>query len=87
MDTVLAAIQVTPEAADGGLIACIEDGDIISIDAESGILKVDADLKTRQPREHDLSANEQGMGRELFGVFRKQFGAAETCASIFSEVT
>ncbi len=83
---VLAAIQVTPEAVGGGLIACIEDGDIITIDAEAGVLRVDADLKTRQPREHDLSANEHGMGRELFSVFRKQVGPAEAGASIFSEV-
>jgi phosphogluconate dehydratase len=83
---VLAAIQVTPEAVGGGLIGRIEDGDIITIDAEAGVMKIDADLKARQPREHDLSANEQGMGRELFSVFRKQVGPAEAGASIFSEV-
>lgn len=80
---VLTAIQVTPEAVDGGLIGRIEDGDMVTIDAEAGVLNVDADLKARQPREHDLSANELGMGRELFSVFRKQVGAAEAGASIF----
>ena len=33
---VLAAIQVTPEAADGGVIARIRDGDMITIDGSSG---------------------------------------------------
>jgi phosphogluconate dehydratase len=80
---ILAAIQVTPEAAHDGLIGRIQDGDMITIDAEAGVLNVDIDLKARPPRVRDLSANEQGMGRELFAVFRNQVGAAETGASIF----
>lgn len=80
---ILAAIQVTPEAACDGLIGRVEDGDIITIDAEAGVLSVDADLSVRQPRAQDLSANELGMGRELFSVFRNQVGAAEAGASIF----
>jgi phosphogluconate dehydratase len=80
---ILAAIQVTPEAADDGLIGRIQDGDMITIDAEAGVLSVDIDLQARPPRVRDLSANEQGMGRELFAVFRNQVGAAETGASIF----
>ena len=33
--------HVAPEAADGGPIALIKDGDIISIDADSGTIEVD----------------------------------------------
>ena len=43
--------HVSPEAAEGGLIALIEDGDTILIDAESDqlVLKVDDDeIKRRQ---------------------------------------
>ncbi len=80
---VLAAIQVTPEAVDDGLIGRIQDGDIISIDAEAGVLNVGADLCARPARQHDLSSNEIGMGRELFSVFRNGVGAAEAGASIF----
>ena len=35
-----AAIHVTPEAADGGPIARIRDGDMIRIDADKGTLEV-----------------------------------------------
>ncbi len=55
--------HVGPEAAEGGPIALVEDGDIISIDAETGTidLEVDADtLAARkakwQPRQNDYQA-------------------------------
>lgn len=80
---VLAAIQVTPEANNNGLIARIEDGDMISIDAEEGELRVEADLTEREIKLHDLTASTSGMGRELFSIFRKEVGTAETGASIF----
>ncbi len=80
---VLAAIQVTPEAACGGLIARIRDGDMIRIDADLGILEVDAELTSRADTPPDLGANQQGMGRELFGAFRSNTSSAEAGASIF----
>lgn len=80
---VLAAIQVTPEAAATGAISLIRDGDIISINADDGVLAVDADLSSRGPQMPDLSANASGTGRELFTIFRKQVSTAETGASIF----
>jgi phosphogluconate dehydratase len=82
---VLAAIQVTPEAVCGGMIAKIRDGDLVTIDATAGVLSVSADddVTLRSPTSPDLSANYAGMGRELFGVFRNQVGAAESGASIF----
>ncbi len=81
-----AAIHVTPEAADGGPIAKLRDGDVIRLDADKGTLKVLVDAKefaARMPVQIDLAANEQGVGRELFKSFRHLVGAADHGASIF----
>ena len=81
---VLAAIQVTPEALHGGTIGKIKDGDIVTIDAEDGLLSVEGngdDPATRPPRTFDVDANHTGMGRELFAAFRAQVTSAETGAS------
>jgi phosphogluconate dehydratase len=81
-----AAIHVTPEAADGGPIAKLKDGDVIRLDAIKGTLKVLVDAKefaARVPVKIDLSTNEQGVGRELFKSFRHLVGAADHGASIF----
>jgi len=86
---VLAAIQVTPEAAKGGLIGRILDGDFVCIDSENGVLSVDANgdpLESRIVEAPDLSASHTGMGRELFKVFRKNASGAEMGASILSDV-
>ena len=82
---VLAAIQVSPEALCGGLIGKIQDGDVITICSERGLLSVDGDneVEAREPLPVDLAPNHYGMGRELFGAFRTQTGAAEEGASIF----
>ena len=79
-----AAIHVTPEAADGGAIAKVRDGDIIRIDGATGRLEVlvpDAEWARRPVATADLSDNEQGVGRELFGLFRSAVGSADTGAS------
>jgi phosphogluconate dehydratase len=81
-----AAIHVTPEAADGGAIAKIRDGDVIRIDADKGRLEILVDAKefaARVPATADLSHNEQGTGRELFKAFRNLAGRADQGASIF----
>jgi len=78
-----AAIQLHPEACKGGMIAKIRDGDIIRIDADQGLLDVlveTAELNNRDIQLPDLSANETGMGRELFGMFRTNVGCAENGA-------
>ncbi len=81
---VLAAIQVTPEAAHGGMIGRIRDGDMIHIDAQAGTLTVEADLSARPQPEIDLRGNHHGTGRELFSAFRAAVGASEAGASIFA---
>jgi phosphogluconate dehydratase len=81
-----AAIHVTPEAADGGAIARIRDGDMIRLDAEQGTLDVLADLSARDAVKADLSANRSGTGRELFEAFRAIAGGADRGASIFGSI-
>ncbi len=81
---VLAAIQVTPEAARGGLIGRIADGDLVCIDAETGTLQVDADLTARDAPAIDLTSNHEGCGRELFAAFRQATSDCDAGASIFA---
>ncbi|MGE0282631.1 MAG: phosphogluconate dehydratase [Rhizobiaceae bacterium] len=82
-----AAIHVTPEALDGGPISRVADGDIVRLDANAGTLEVlltAEELKARPKATTDLSANDFGMGRELFGVFRQTAGRADQGASVFA---
>jgi len=78
-----AAIHLSPEAADGGPIAQIKDGDILRLDALSGTLETLAvNWQDRTIVHPDLSDNEQGMGRELFSVFRRTAGPASQGAGV-----
>ena len=72
-----AAIHVSPEAANGGPLACLRDGDLVRLDAVAGTLSCLApDFASRSPEIRDLSANGFGLGRELFGAFRATVGNA-----------
>ena len=76
-----AAIHVTPEAAAGGAIARVQDGDMLRLDAAAGRLDVLVDpaaFAARTPAQTDLSANASGIGRELFAAFRSNVGPAES---------
>ncbi|HEY5082679.1 MAG TPA: phosphogluconate dehydratase [Bauldia sp.] len=80
-----AAIHVTPEAAEGGALARIRDGDVIRLDAPAGRLDVlanAADLAARAPTAPDLAANDHGLGRELFRMFRANAQPAELGAGV-----
>ena len=78
-----AAIHLSPEAADGGPIAQIEDGDMLRLDTVAGTLETLAEnWQARTPAKPDLSDNEIGMGRELFSVFRRTAGAASQGAGV-----
>ncbi len=78
-----AAIHVSPEAAKGGPLARLRDGDIVRLDAVAGTLSVlAADFDTRTPVTADLSANRHGIGRELFEAFRRNVGNSETGAAV-----
>jgi phosphogluconate dehydratase len=77
------AIHVSPEAADGGPLALIQDGDIIRLDATKGTIDVlNVDLTTRTPAAPNLSGNGNGVGRELFEVFRQNVGHAADGAGV-----
>ncbi len=79
-----AAIHVSPEALDGGAIAYLQDGDHVRVDAVKGELEMlTQGVLDRQPATADLSANQFGVGRDLFGAFRANVGSADTGASIF----
>ncbi|WP_374383840.1 phosphogluconate dehydratase [Thermomonas sp.] len=89
---VLAAIHVSPEAASGGALAKLRDGDRVRIDAEAGtmdVLVAEAEWQARTPDQADLSGNRSGHGRELFAVMRAQVGPAEqgACALFVDEDT
>ncbi|MDH5531152.1 MAG: phosphogluconate dehydratase [Paracoccaceae bacterium] len=80
-----AALHISPEAANGGPLARLRDGDIVRMDAVAGTLDVLAeDFDSREPFVADLSGNEFGTGRELFDVFRKYAGAAVDGASLIN---
>jgi phosphogluconate dehydratase len=81
------AIHVTPEAADGGPIAKIRDGDILRVDGENGRLTVlvdPAEWAARPPATADLSGYQFGVGRELFQMFRANASSADTGGTIFA---
>ena len=78
-----AAIHVSPEAADGGPLARVRDGDLIRLDAAAGRLEVlvpGAEWLSREaavmPEQLRL-ANGLGMGRELFAGMRRSALTAE----------
>lgn len=79
-----AAIHVSPEAVDGGNIARLQDGDMITIDAEQGLMEVqldDATLNSRPLVQHEQDHGT--MGRNLFEVFRRHVGIASDGAAVF----
>jgi phosphogluconate dehydratase len=86
---VLAAIQAVPEAARGGLLGKIRDGDMITIDSVTGKMNAMADdaIETRDARTDEISAHSSGIGRELFQAFRERASGAEEGASFFGEST
>jgi phosphogluconate dehydratase len=74
---------------DGGAIGRVRDGDIIRIDAETGLMDalVDAhEWETREVRMPVFGDVRHGTGRELFGLMRSTSGSAEQGAcSLFVE--
>jgi phosphogluconate dehydratase len=77
------AIHVCPEAADGGPLARVRDGDVIRVDAVKGeILCLAPDFDSRTAVTADLSGNGHGVGRELFAAFRANVGLASNGAGV-----
>jgi phosphogluconate dehydratase len=82
-----AAIHVSPEAAAGGPLSRVRDGDVIRFDVESQKLEVlvpDEEFAVREPIGGALGRDEwTGTGRELFAAFRQAVGPAERGARVF----
>ena len=78
-----AAIHVSPEAADGGPLAKVRDGDPIRLDGMAGTLQVlvsEAEWNARPIAQMPAAlraANGAGMGRELFANMRRNARQAE----------
>lgn len=86
---VASAIHLCPEAKDGGVIGKIMDGDMITLDCDSGVLTLNISAEELAKRESvvpDLSGNMIGVGRELFSSMRKLVSTAEEGATIFEVV-
>lgn len=84
-----AAIHLTPEALDGGVIAKIQNGDMIRIDAKTGeltLLLSAAEIKSREAEKVMLRSTSYGMGRELFGALRSNLSSPETGARCTSAI-
>ncbi|WP_134682012.1 phosphogluconate dehydratase [Paracoccus ravus] len=78
-----AAIHVSPEAADGGALALLRDGDRLRLDAVAGTLEcLEPDLTSRAPASFDPRPSAEGMGRELFAAFRAHVGPATQGAAV-----
>ena len=78
-----AAIHVSPEALAGGPLAKVQSGDIIVLDAPTGLLQAeltDAEWEARPLAIMPTAlqqANHRGLGRELFAGFRRNALSAE----------
>jgi phosphogluconate dehydratase len=78
-----AAIHLVPEAVDGGLLAKLQNGDLIRVDAVSGQIECLEDMIVVNSREAapNPKGNQRGCGRELFAVNRDNITNAEQGAS------
>lgn len=76
-----AAIHLTPEAHDGGLISKIQTGDLIRLDSENGVIEVlnEASIIARPQIQKDN--NQFKFGRELFARLRSGVSQSEEGAS------
>ncbi len=83
-----AAIHVTPEAASGGPLARVRDGDVITVDAVTGTLDLHVDavalaarpVSGRRPSDGEWA----GQGREIFAGMRTVVGPADEGATVFA---
>ena len=81
------AIHMSPEAARGGPLAQVRDGDLIAFDSEKGTLDIKVDSETfaaREPVPFRPNESSAGLGREMFAYFRQMAGTADSGASQFS---
>ena len=76
-----AAIHLTPEAYDGGLISKIQTGDLIRLDSENGVIEVLNDTAVLQRTAIQKDNSQFHYGRELFAKLRAGVSMSEEGAS------
>lgn len=80
-----AAIHLSPEAADGGPLARVRDGDLIRLDANEGRIDVvRVDLNQRECSAAPDRSEFAYCGQQLFELFREHVGPSDKGASALS---
>jgi len=85
-----AVIHVAPEAARGGPLAYLNDGDVVNLDADIGALTLEnaeVILKEREPKPFRPNQTPAGLGQDMFGQFRADSSRADEGASFFDFAT
>ncbi len=80
-----AAIHMSPEAIEGGLLSKLRSGDMVYFDADAGIVKADladSELESRQCEPQKVRGTD--LGRNLFSGFRSLASASHVGASVFN---
>ena len=77
-----AAIHVTPEALDNGVIGIIEDGDEIEINAVLGTINLNENFSGRELTLSDNNNASSNFGRNLFSLLRHNASNAENGAGL-----
>jgi phosphogluconate dehydratase len=86
---ILSAIHLTPDTLSNGLIGKVQDGDMVLIDAVAGIVEVDVPDEILSQRPEPGPGSEEstnGLGRELFDVFRRHVGDTEAGATVLKSL-
>ena len=80
--TILAAIHISPEASDGGMLSKVQNGDLIEIDALSGTLELQVKPEILLKRESQTfnAPLFYNAGQTLFNNARRNVSSAETGA-------
>lgn len=81
------AIHLTPEAARGGPIAKLKDGDHVRLDCDKGELSFCGNAEEFAARDDVVyrpNQSDNGLGREMFSIMRQQAGDASSGASFFA---
>jgi len=82
-----AAIHVAPEAARGGPLAKLRDGDVVELDAVANTLDVQVspeEFAAREAKAFLPNVQASGLGQDLFDTFRAQASGADAGASFFT---
>ena len=75
-----AAIHVSPEALDGGLIGKIQTGDIVRVDAVNGTIECLTEGVAERPQ-RTVHYDDTSNGRDLFKNLRAMVSTSESGAS------